>query len=98
MTMKVLEHTGQFYFQIDYGLVENTSRRIVKIACAQDLPNNLTYIPSGVYIKVFEILTGRSYGILAGHFQNVNACCFAPTRQVSSKKIILWVAYKSSIF
>lgn len=87
MKMKVLEHAahGQFFFQINYGLVENTSRRIVKLACTRDLPNNLAYIPSGVYVKVFGILTGRSHGILAGHFQNVNACCFAPARQVSSK-------------
>lgn len=87
--------------KIDYGFINNESGKIVQMSCTKELSKNLFFVPSSVDVNVFEILTGKSCGALTGHFQSVNACCFAPTFQelytcAADSLILQWKSTKNN--
>lgn len=61
---------------VNFGRVHNPSRKAIKLCQSSGTSNQVTFVPSGSNIEVFEVVTGKHVATLGGHYNNVNCCTF----------------------
>ena len=61
---------------VNFGRVHNPSRKAIKLCQSSGTSNQVTFVPSGSSIEVFEVVTGKHVVTLGGHYNNVNCCTF----------------------
>ena len=61
---------------VNFGRVHNPSRKAIKLCQSSGTSKQVTFVPSGSNIEVFEVVTGKHVVTLGGHYNNVNCCTF----------------------
>lgn len=81
---------------MNYGKVDNDSRRTVQFSVSTNGLPDLICMPSGSDIEVFDIFQGSKIDTLRGHYTQVNCCTFHPHFQElysggNDRNILVWV-------
>ncbi|KAJ8305557.1 hypothetical protein KUTeg_016102, partial [Tegillarca granosa] len=81
---------------VNYGKVDNDSRRTVEFSVSTNGLPDLIYMPSGSDIEVFDIFQGSKIDTFRGHYTQVNCCTFHPHFQElysggNDRNILVWV-------
>ncbi|KAG5841314.1 DNA excision repair protein ERCC-8 [Anguilla anguilla] len=66
---------------VNYGKVENDSRKGLQVAVSQGCSAEFAFVPCGSSVAVYALHTGERVTTLRGHYNNVNCCVFHPDYQ-----------------
>ena len=92
-------NTGQRLL-VNYGPLTTNNIRMLTIACAQmkhDRTKSLAYVPSGKFVRVYDVFTGQRLTTLSGHLMPVSTCVYnrsAVELYTCSDDILVWAAVK----
>lgn len=81
---------------VNYGKINNQSRRSVKIAISHDASPDVIFIPEDSDINIYEISSGTKIDVLRGHYNQVTCCKFQRQFQElysggNDRNILIWV-------
>ncbi|XP_029648446.1 DNA excision repair protein ERCC-8 [Octopus sinensis] len=81
---------------VNYGKINNMSRRCVKISVSHNGSPDVIFIPEGSDINIYNIFSGSKIDVLRGHYNQVNCCKFQRNYQElysggNDRNILIWV-------
>ncbi|XP_061115794.1 DNA excision repair protein ERCC-8 isoform X1 [Conger conger] len=66
---------------VNYGKVENDSRKGLQVAVSRGCSTDFAFVPCGSSVEMYALHTGERVSTLRGHYNNVNCCVFHPDYQ-----------------
>lgn len=95
-TLRLWNTTNGRNTLVNYGRVENKTKKCVPFAVSTDSSPGVIYIPNGSNIDVLDLMTGMHIHTLRGHFKRANCCIVHPFYQElysggNDRNILMWV-------